>query len=58
MKKRLVEIAEKIVELEKKGSLDMSTNYWKAMEFIINGLTISDMIEIDNYIQKNNLLTK
>lgn len=53
-------IAIKFVELERKAQEDPNFDYASAMEKIIrdNNLSIGDMIDIDFYIQNENLLTK
>lgn len=60
MKKNLIKIAHKIVELEKEvqNTGKPGKSYFAEMEKLMFGLSIKDMIEIDNYIQENNLLTK
>lgn len=58
MKKRLVQIADRIVELEKEiQQIPNSTRAMVLMEKLTEGLTLAEMLEIDNYIQKK-LLTK
>ena len=58
MKKRLVQIADRIVELEKEiQQIPNSTRAMVLMEKLTEGLTLTEMLEIDNYIQKK-LLTK
>jgi hypothetical protein len=53
-------IAMKFVELERKAQEDPSFDYASEMEKIIrdDNLSIGDMIDIDFYIQNENLLTK
>ena len=53
-------IAMKFVELERKAQEDPSFDYASEMEKIIHddNLSIGDMIDIDFYIQNENLLTK
>lgn len=58
MKKQLKEIAHKIVELEKQAQTTPNFNYALEMEKLIKGLSLKDLLEVDNYIQENNLLTK
>ena len=60
MKDNLKKIAHKIVALEKEIQNEGKSGkrYFEEMEKLIFGLSIKDMIEIDNYIQENNLLTK
>lgn len=59
MKKRLVQIADRIVELEKElQQLPNSTRAMVLIEKLTEGLTLAEMLEIDNYIQKKKLLTK
>lgn len=60
MKDNLKKIAHKIVTLEKEiqNEGEPDKKYFEEMEKLMFGLSIKDMIEIDNYIQENNLLTK
>ena len=59
MKKRLIRIADRIVELEKElQQLPNSTRAMVLIEKLTKGLTLAEMLEIDNYIQKKKLLTK
>ena len=59
MKKRLIRIADRIVELEKElQQLPNSTRAMVLIEKLTEGLTLAEMLEIDNYIQKKKLLTK
>ena len=59
MKKRLVQIADRIVELEKEiQQIPNSTRAMVLMEKLTEGLTLTEMLKIDNYIQKKKLLTK
>jgi hypothetical protein len=58
MKKRLQKIAHRIVELEKEIECQPTKQYFDEMEKLMFGLSIKDMIEIDNYIQEKKLLTK
>jgi hypothetical protein len=53
-------IAMKFVELERKAQEDPNFDYASEMEKIIHddNLSIGDMIDIDFYIQNENLLTK
>lgn len=53
-------IAMKFVELERKAQEDPNFDYASEMEKIIrdDNLSIGDMIDIDFYIQNENLLTK
>lgn len=57
MKKQLKKIAHKIMELEKLAELESNFDYSSEMEKLIEGLDISDLLAIDNYIQTK-LLTK
>jgi hypothetical protein len=52
--------AMKFVELERKAQEDPNFDYASEMEKIIrdDNLSIGDMIDIDFYIQNENLLTK
>lgn len=58
MKKELKEIAHKIVELEKQAREEPGFNYAKEMNDCITGLSLKDILAIDDYIQSKNLLTK
>lgn len=61
MKKENIIRAKKIVALEKKLQEDYNfkQEYYSEMTKLMeNGLTLEDMIEIDNYITKKKLLTK
>lgn len=58
MKKRLQKIAHRIVELEKKAQNDESFDYEAAMAKIISNISVTDLLAIDDYIQRNRLLTK
>lgn len=57
---RIKKIAIKFVELEKKAQEDPNFDYAKEMEKLIHddNLSIGDMLDIDYYIQNENLLTK
>jgi hypothetical protein len=57
MKKQLKKIAHKIMELEKLAELEPNFDYSSEMEKLIEGLDISDLLAIDEYIQTK-LLTK
>ena len=58
MKKRLQKIAHQLVELEKKAQNYESFNYEFAMTKLISNISLADLLEIDEYIQKEKLLTK
>lgn len=58
MKKQLKEIAHKIINLEKQAQNDPNFDYFTEMEKLIRGLTLKDLLAIDDYIQSSNLLTK
>lgn len=60
MKKQLKKIAHKIVALEKEIQNEEKSKKesFEEMEKLMFGLSIKDMVEIDIYIQENNLLTK
>lgn len=58
MKDNLKKIAHRIVELEKEIEGQPTKRYFDEMEKLMFGLSIKDMIAIDNYIQKEKLLTK
>lgn len=61
MKKQNIILAQKIVALEKKLQKDHSfkQEYYSEMNKIMEkGLTLEDMVEIDNYITRKKLLTK
>ena len=63
-RKKLQQIAEKIIAIEKEiqeknvplDKLDLS--YGQKIDNLIHGLSLYDLIEIDNYIMKKKLLTK
>ena len=57
MKKQLKKIAHKFMELEKLAELESNFDYSSEMVILIEGLDISDLRAIDNYIQTK-LLTK
>ena len=58
MKDELKKIAHKLVELEKEAESNPETyNFDKVFE-LTKRLSLTDMLEIDAYIQENNLLTK
>lgn len=58
MKKELKKIAHKIVALEKEAQGQANRQYFIEMQKLTERLSIRDMIEIDDYIQSKNLLTK
>ena len=58
MKERLKKIANQIVKLENEIEGQPDKKYFDEMEKLMFGLSIKDMIEIDNYIQEKKLLTK
>ena len=62
MKKKLKEIAKKIVELEKEvqfvTSLEEKSHLEQKIMDLISSCSIEDILEIDNYILKEKLLTK
>lgn len=63
MKERNKKIARQIAELELKAAQKESTNEnIKSIELqidkLITGLSINDILEIDNYIQEEKLLTR
>lgn len=58
MKERLKKIAHQLVELEKKAQNDKNFNYEFAMTKLISNISLADLLEIDEYIQKEKLLTK
>lgn len=58
MKKELKKIAHQLVEFEKEAEGNSKTyNFNKVLELTKN-LSLTDMLEIDAYIQENHLLTK
>ena len=58
MKDELKKIAHKLVELEKEAeSNPKAYNFNKVFE-LTKRLSLTDMLEIDAYIQEKNLLTK
>ena len=58
MNERLKKIALRIVELENEIYDKPDKRYFDEMEKLVFGLSIKDIIEIDDYIQKEKLLTK
>ena len=63
MKERNKKIARQIAELELKMTQKESTNEDRTsielqMDKLIAGLSIKDILEIDNYIQEEKLLTR
>lgn len=63
MKERNKKIARQIAELELKMTQKESTNEDRTsielqMNKLIAGLSITDILEIDNYIQEEKLLTR
>lgn len=58
MKERLKKIAHQLVELEKKAQNNKDFNYEFAMTKLISNISLADLLEIDEYIQKEKLLTK
>ena len=58
MKERLKKIAHQLVELEKKAQNNENFNYEFAMTKLISNVSLADLLEIDEYIQKEKLLTK
>lgn len=58
-KKHIKTVAEQIVKLEKqcKSGTDVS-KFMNEMEQLVQGLSLEDMLEIDNYIISKKLLTK
>lgn len=52
MKKELIKIADKIIELEKIAQKDANYDYFTEMTKLIEKLSISEMLEIDEYIQE------
>lgn len=57
MKKELIKIADKLIELEKLAQKDANYDYFAEMIELTKNLAISDMFEIDEYIQEK-FLTK
>lgn len=57
--KDIQKIANKIIELEKKANLNtINQDYiFQEMEKLLSDYDLSDLLEIDEYIQENNLLT-
>lgn len=56
--KNIKELAEKIVELEKKCQLENNISNMKELEQLIQKLSLEEMLKIDTYIKEKNLLTK
>lgn len=57
-KQQLIKIAQDIVNLEKEYKEEKSGIIEKEITKMIATLSLSDMLFIDDYIMKNNLLTK
>lgn len=57
-KQQLIKIAQDIVNLEKEYKEEKSGIIEKEITKKIINLSLSDMLFIDDYIMKNNLLTK
>ena len=57
-KQQLIKIAQDIVNLEKEYKEEKSGIIEKEITKKITNLSLSDMLFIDDYIMKNNLLTK
>lgn len=57
--KDIQKIANKIIELEKKANLNtINQDYiFQEMEKLLSDYDLADLLEIDEYIQENNLLT-
>lgn len=57
--KDIQKIANKIIELEKKANLNtINQDYiFQEMEELLSDYDLADLLEIDEYIQENNLLT-
>ena len=58
MKDELKKIAHKLVELEKEAENNPKNDIFGKMMALTKNLSLTDMLEIDSYIQENNLLTK
>lgn len=58
MKKELIDIANQIIELEKQAQDNSVQCIMEQMSHLIENLSFEDMVEIDDYIQENQLLTK
>ena len=50
-------IANKIIELEKKANFVNKDFIFQEMEELLSDYDLADLLEIDEYIQENNLLT-
>ena len=57
-KQQLIKIAQDIVNLEKEYGKEKSEIIEKQIMEKVTTLSLSDMLFIDDYIMKNNLLTK
>lgn len=55
--KDIQKIANKIIELEKKANLINQDYIFQEMEELLSDYDLADLLEIDEYIQENNLLT-
>lgn len=61
MKKELIEIAQQIAKISnqaEKSTTAFEDGFDKDILELMKGLSLKDLLEIDIYIQKNNLLTK
>lgn len=58
MKDELKKIAHKLVELEKEAENNPENYVFGKMMALTKNLSLTDMLEIDSYIQEKNLLTK
>lgn len=58
MKLTIEQVAEKMVELERAYQETQDIKYQEAIEKLIGKLSFEQFILVDEYIQKNNLLTK
>lgn len=56
--KKVKNIAHKIADIERKAQTEPSFDYSTEFEKLIEGLDISDLLMIDEYIMKKKLLTK
>lgn len=57
MRRKLKNIAHKIVDLEKRAQTEPNFDYASEMEALIKDLDMAELIDIDEYINKENLLT-
>jgi len=60
MKDKIKQIAQQIVELEKKAQQNPndSGKYMSQMQQLVGNLSVTELLQIDEYIQENEMLNK